>query len=204
MLAGADGLRTMVNDYENPLFKAGRTFQIGALTPPEAEALITEPVAKRVTYTKQAIQAIQHATANHPYYLQLLCQTLIMILNQKKSVTVTITEVNQAIEYISKAGDDDFAYVWNITSKKAHLMLAIMAQEMNGAQWIPIERIEEILKREHIQVSAELLDDAVRELVEKDVLAEQQATLEYTIPMGLLQSWVTRYKPLKKVRRELI
>jgi len=199
-LAGADGLREMINDYHNPLFKAGRTFHIAFLNSQDARALITEPLQDRVDYTEQAITSIQNVTANHPYYIQLLCQTIVMLLNSKKSNRVTITEVTQAIKQIEKTGDSNFDYVWDITPKEAHLLLAIIAYEIQEKQWISLERIEEAITEHKLSLPEQSVDIALKVLLEKDLIIENQTKLEYTIPMGLLCNWISRYKPLKKVQ----
>ncbi len=203
-LAGADGLRAMIGDYHNSLFKAGRTFHISFLNPPDARSLITEPLQDKITYTKQAVKGIQLATANHPYYIQLLCQTIVMLLNSKKSNRVTITEVTQAFKQLEKTGDSNFEYVWDITSKEAHLLLTIIAYEMQEKQWITLEHIEDMMTKHKLSLSGQSIEIALKALLEKDLIIEHQTKLEYTIPMGLLHTWITHYKPLKKVRREFI
>ena len=201
-LSGADGLKEMVDDYRNPLFKAGRTFHIARLHSQDARDLITQPLADKITYTEQAITAIQDASYNQPYYIQCLCQKIVWLLNQKESYTVTLTEVREAIEDIEKTERDMFEYVWDITGKDSHLVLAILAEEMRHRTWISVDRIEKIIQEGDVHINGDILDGPLQELLERD-FAVDNGNLEYRIPIGLLSTWIKRYKPLKRVRREL-
>jgi len=207
-LAGADGLKTMISDHNNPLFKAGRTLHIAFLHSRDARDLITKPLADKVGYTNQAITAIQEATYNHPYYIQCLCQTIVWILNEEKRYTVTQAEVDQAIEYIEKKESDRFKdmfqYVWKITGSAAHLILAIIAQELKVKRWVPLQRIENVMKENDFSIQGDILDGPIEELLQKNLIIESDSGLEYTIPIGLLHRWIRRYKSLKRVRRELV
>ncbi len=200
-LAGADKLKKMVEDHRNPLFKAGQTFRIAFLSPQDARDLITQPLADKITYTEQAIAAIQEASYNQPYYIQCLCQKIVWLLNKKKSYTVTLTEVKEAIEDIEKTEKGMFEYVWDTTCKESHLVLAVLAEEMQHRTWIPDDRIEKVIQESDVQVNEELIDESLQELLERD-FAVDNGNLEYMIPVGLLSTWIKRYKPLKRVRRE--
>jgi len=203
VLAGADGLRAMIKDYRNPLFNAGRAFHIASLAPQEAHDLITRPLAETVDYSPQAALDIQRMTGNHPYYIQLLCQTIVALLNRKKFHAVTFTEVRQAIDELEKTGDGDLDYMWKITRKESHVILAILAEERGGNDWITRDRIQEVMTAEKIAITEDAIDEAIQELVEKDILLERPSQSEYIIPMGLLQRWILNHKPLKKTRREV-
>ncbi len=204
-LAGADGLKTMINDYSNPLFNAGSPEHISFLRPQEAWELITEPLAARVNYRKEAINLIQEATFNHPYYIQCLCQRIVQVLNEKEKTIVTKIEVAQAIEEFQKAEQDMFEYVWHITTKDAHLVLAVVAQEMRiKTEGVPIDRIENVIAGNGLQLQEDILEGPIKQLLQKDLLCEGDAGLKYTIPIGLLHTWIRRHKSLKRVGREFV
>jgi len=203
ILAGAEQLQTMVNDYHNPLFKAGRVVPISFLNPQDARDLIIMPLKSEIFYTEQAIHAIQKATSNHPYYIQLLCQNIIYVLNDKKITTVTRAEIEETIKYIERAEVGLFEYVWEITTKEAHLILSIIAKEMATKKWVPIERIEKLITECDIYFKNDIVSGSIEELLKKNFIMESKATLKYTISTGMLRSWINRHKPLKRVRREL-
>jgi hypothetical protein len=203
-LAGADGLKTMINNYSNPLFKAGRTVHIAFLHPEESRELITKPLTDTVNYTEPAIESIQEATFNHPYYIQCLCQRIVDVLNEKKRYVVSKIEVTQAIEEFQKAEQDMFEYVWDITEREAHLVLAVVAQEMREERLIHIDQIEKVIAENNFQIQGDILDGPIKQLLQKDLLFESNTGLEYTVPIGLLHTWIRRHKSLKRVRREFV
>jgi hypothetical protein len=173
------------------------------LSSQDARDLITQPLADKVNYTEQAIAAIQDASYNQPYYIQCLCQKIVWLLNKKESYMVTLTEVQEAIEDIEKTEKDMFEYVWDITCKESHLVLAVLAEEMQQRTWIPIDRIEEVIREHNVHIEGDIIDGPLQELLERD-FAVDNGNLEYTIPIGLLNTWIKRYKPLKRVRREFV
>ena len=201
-LAGTDGLRAMINDYHNPLFKAGRALHIAFLHSQDARNLITKPLADTVSYTEEAITLIQDATFNHPYFIQCICQRLIDILNENERYLITDIDVKQAIDDLQKTETDMFEYVWEITNQTEHITLSIIAQEIKGRTWISIDQIEKILADNNYQIQGDILDTSIKKLIQKDIVLESNSGLEYTIPIGLLRTWLQRYKPLSRVRRE--
>ncbi|MGK7895330.1 MAG: TIR domain-containing protein [Xenococcus sp. (in: cyanobacteria)] len=203
VLAGTDGLRAMINDYHNPLFKAGRTLHIAFLHSQDARNLIIKPLADTVSYTDDAITLIQDATFNHPYFIQCICQRLIDILNEDERYFITNTDVQQAIDDLQKTETDMFEYVWEITDQIEHITLSIIAQEIKGRTWISIDQIEKTLANNNYQIKEYILDTSIKTLIQKDIVLESNSGLEYTIPIGLLRTWLQIHKPLSRVRREV-
>ncbi len=203
ILSGADDLKKMIADYKNPLFNAGQTHLVSFLTEKDGHELITKPLAGQVTYTSQAIADIQAVTYNHPYYIQLICSNLVFILNEKRKSTVTVTEVNEAIESARETSNEMFSYVWQITNRDAHLALAIIAREMNDlSPWVSLDRIEGVIEGLAINFEADVLEGPLSALLNKDLIKERDSGLEYKIAMRLLDDWIKRYKPLKRVLKE--
>ena len=98
-----------------------------------------------------------------------------------------------------------FEYVWEITEKEAHLVLAVIAQEMGREdKWVHIDRIEHVIAEHNFQFQGDILDRPIKQLLQKDLLLENDAGLKYTIPIGLLHTWIRRHKSLKRVRREFV
>ncbi len=155
-----------------------------------------------MSYTGEAVALIQEATYNHPYYIQCICQQLLDILNENERYTVTETDVKQAIDDLQKTDTDMFKYVWDITEQADHIILAIIAQEINSKTWVSIDRIEDMLNENSLPIQGSRVEDSIKKLIQKEILQESDSGLEYTIPIGLLRTWIKRYKPFRRVRRE--
>jgi hypothetical protein len=203
VLSGTDGLKTMINDYHNPLFKAGRTLHIAFLDSTDASDLITKPLEDTVIYTKVAVKLIQEATYSHPYYIQCLCQQIVDILNKNERYLVTVADVKEAIDELQQAEAGMFEYVWDITEEPDHLVLAIIAEELKKRKLISIYRIEDLFNENNLDAQKNIIESSIKRLIQKDILLESEGGLEYTIPIGLLRTWIQRNKPLKRVRRAL-
>lgn len=204
MLAGADALKRIIGDYKHPLFKAGRIQPISFLNPADSYDLITRPLADQVTFTQQAVDRIQDLTHHHPYFVQVICDRIVMLLNEKAStMTVTLTEVEQAYDKLNETFHDTFDYVWDITGTVSHVILAILAEKQTrDRRYIDIEAIEDELDTHGISYDGDITQGPIRELLDKDLILESPAELEYTISMGLLRDWIARYKKVKRVLRE--
>ncbi len=75
------GMHDVCRDWPTSPFLSGFDMSraLGSLAPAAAEALITQAQAsERVRVTSEAVEAISHATNNHPLLLQLLCSRLFL------------------------------------------------------------------------------------------------------------------------------
>ena len=96
--------------------------------------------------------------------------------------------------------------MWEITTKGAHLVLAVVADALSHQEWIALEEIEERLKIADMTLSPQAVDQALKELVEKECLSERHddGALLYRIPMGMLRRWIQNIKPVTSVESEFM
>jgi hypothetical protein len=97
------------------------------LSEPATVRLNCEPVAPHIVYDDLALDKILRVTAGHPYFLQLVCYTLVKQANQQKTGYVTISDVNVALDEMLRLGEVHFAYLWQRSSHAERAVLAAAA-----------------------------------------------------------------------------
>jgi len=75
--------------------------------------LVQDPVsASGMRYDDLALDKIWRVTAGHPYFLQLLCHSLVNQHNKAKRSYTTVADVNSALDEILASGEAHFIYLW--------------------------------------------------------------------------------------------
>ena len=205
VFVGTRRLEEMSADYWSVLFNIALYRKIDFLSPQAAERLICEPVAPYLVYDDLALAKILRVTAGHPYFLQLVCYTLVKQANQQKTGYVTISDVNTALGDMLRLGEVHFAYLWQRSNPAERAVLAAAAHMMDRNEPLHPEEIVDYLRTYSIELdSAETLH-ALNTLVERDVM--QEVTVEgkslYELRIGLVGLWVVQNKSLSKLHVHL-
>ncbi len=201
IFVGTRRLEEMSSDYWSVLFNIALYRKIDFLTTTAATRLITEPVAPYLIYDDLAIDKILRVTAGHPYFLQLVCYTLVKHANGNKNGYVTISDVNAAIDEMLSLGEVHFAYLWQRSSDTERALLIAVAHLMDpNAPFYP-EDLLDYLEPYYTQPDPMEVTRALNKLVERDVLREvtEETRTLYELRLGLVGSWVARNKSLSKL-----
>ena len=179
IFVGTRRLEEMTTDYWSVLFNIALYRKIDFLDTAAATRLITEPVAPQLIYDDLALDKILRVTAGHPYFLQLVCYTLVKRANSQRTGYVTISDVNAAVDEMLTA--------------VAHLM------DRNAA-FFP-EDLLHYLEPYALQLEPAEVTAALNRLVERDILREvtEEARTVYELNLGLVGLWVAQNKSLSKL-----
>ncbi|MCB0005938.1 MAG: AAA family ATPase, partial [Anaerolineales bacterium] len=172
VFVGTRRLEEMTSSYWSVLFNIALYKQIGFLNPEAAHRLITEPVAPNIIYDDLALDKILRVTAGHPYFLQLVCYTLINRANKEKSGYITISDVNAAIDEMLRLGEVHFAYMWQLSSHTERALLTAIAHHIEpDAPFHPID-LAQYLERFGIRLKPAEITTGLEALVEREILQE--------------------------------
>lgn len=105
IFVGTRRLEEMSADYWSVLFNIALYERITYLSEDAAIRLITEPVAPDLVYDDLAIDKILRVTAGHPYFVQLVCYTLVQRANSERTGYVTISDVNAGLDEMLSLGE---------------------------------------------------------------------------------------------------
>lgn len=205
VFVGTRRLEEMSADYWSVLFNIALYRKIDFLSEEAASRLIGEPVAPHIIYDDLAIDKILRVTAGHPYFLQLVCYTLVKRANQQKTGYVTISDVNVALDEMLRLGEVHFAYIWQRANLAERAVLAAAAHLMDQNEPLHPEMFVEYLQSFGIELDPAEVTHALNTLVEQDIMREvmEEGKALYELRIGLVGEWVAQNKSISKLHVHL-
>jgi hypothetical protein len=209
IFCGTHRLEELSADYWSVLFNISLYRHVAYLDQPQALKLIQEPVASYgMCYDDLALDKMWRVTAGHPYFLQLLCHSLVNRHNKTERSYVTVADVNAALEDILASGEAHFVYLWADSALEERLALTALSRMMPLTdQATPVQVLDYLAER-GVTVERQSTSQALHRLALRDILSantEADATLgeSYRWKLGLLGLWVEKYKSLSRVVDEV-
>ncbi len=203
IFTGTHTLQLLSRDYWSIFFNIALHRKISFLDKEAGTDLITKPVAGQFEYDPLAVEKIHQLTAAHPYFIQLICHSLVNHCNHKKMNYVTITDVNTVLKEVMLTGQDHFQYVWSNSSVQERLALTAIAY-IGGEQGHPVSLAD--LGRTYgergLAFDEETARGAMRSLVERDILEETPGRTHFRITIDLIRRWLRETKPYEQVVRD--
>jgi hypothetical protein len=198
VFVGTRRLEEMSADYWSVLFNIALYRKIGYLSDASATQLICEPVRPNLIYDDLALDKILRVTTGHPYFLQLVCYTLVKRANARRTAYATVSDVNAAIDEMLSLGEVHFAYLWQRSSYTERALLMAMAHLMDRDTPFHAADLIQFLKPYEIFITPAQVMTGLNRLVERDILREvtEGATSQYELRIGLVGLWIARYKSL--------
>lgn len=205
VFVGTRRLEEMSADYWSVLFNIALYRKIDFLSPEAAERLICEPVAPNLIYDDLATDKILRVTAGHPYFLQLVCYTLVKQANLQKTGYVTISDVNTSLDEMLRLGEVHFAYLWQRSDPVERAVLVAAAHLMDRNIPLHPEEFVDYLQSYGIELNPAETTQALNSLVERDVMREvtEEGKALYELRIGLVGLWVAQNKSLSKLHIHL-
>jgi len=205
IFVGTRRLEEMSADYWSVLFNIALYRKIDFLSEPATVRLICEPVAPHIVYDDLALDKILRVTAGHPYFLQLVCYTLVKQANQQKTGYVTISDVNVALDEMLRLGEVHFAYLWQRSSHAERAVLAAAAHLSDRNEPLHPETFSDYLQPYSIELDPAEMTEALSSLVARDIMREvtEEGKALYELRIGLVGLWVARNKSLSRLHAHL-
>jgi len=205
IFCGTHRLEELASDYWNVLFNISLYRQIAFLEQPEALRLIQDPVAGYgMRYDDLALDKMWQVTAGHPYFLQLLCHSLVNRHNKTERSYVTVADVNAALEDILASGEAHFVYLWTEASPEERLILAALSRMIPLTGHVTLVQVVDYLAERGVNLERRVISDALHRLALRDILtasgeADPAIGEAYRWRLGLLGLWVEKYQSLSRV-----
>lgn len=209
IFCGTHRMEELASDYWNVLFNISLYRHVGFLEQTEAQRLIQDPVAEYgMRYDDLALDKMWRITAGHPYFLQLLCHSLVNRHNRTKRSYMTVADVNAALDEILASGEAHFVYLWTEATPQERLVLAALSRSMLLTGRSTLVQVQDYLDERGIHLHRSEISGALNRLVLTDVLSsnkDNEATADemYRWRLGLIGLWVEKYKSMSRVADEL-
>ena len=205
IFVGTHRLEEMTADYWSVLFNTALYRHVGYLDEEAAIRLITEPVRPyNLLYDDLALSKILRVTAGHPYFLQLICYSLVNMHNRNRRSYVTVHETNQAIDEILTLGEAHFAFLWENSSAEERVILVALSRLLSAAQPVSAGEVTSLLADRGLPLDPREVSAALRSLVTREILRQLPGDpARYEFRVGLIRLWVDRCKSLSQVIEEI-
>jgi len=201
VFVGTQRLEEMGSDYWSVLFNIALYKQIGFLSQEAATRLICEPVAPHIIYDDLALDKIWRVTAGQPYFVQLVCYTLVKRANEQRTGYVTISDVNAALDEMLRLGEVHFAYIWQRSTRVERALLAAVAHQLDRD--MPFHPADLVLYLEEYGFRFEPAEvtAGLTRLVEREIMREitGDAAVLYELKIGLVGLWAAQNKSLSRL-----
>jgi len=200
VFAGGHRLEELTADYWSILFNIALYRRVGLLDEVAARCLISEPVADAgLLYDDLAVDKMLKATAGHPYFLQLLCHTLVNILNQERIAYVTVGDVNRALEEMLNLGEAHLAYLWERAAPWEQAVLAALARLISSGEPGSAGAVTSLLADYGLAVDPVAVSEALHRLAVRGPLRPAGAgSARYEFEVDLVRLWIDRCKSLAR------
>jgi hypothetical protein len=156
-------------------------------------------------YDELAGDKMLRVTAGHPYFLQLTCHALVNHANRVRRGYLTIQDVNDVLGEMVELGEAHFAFLWEQSGPQERLTLAALTRLLSQEPTVTAAQVAELLAERGVGMEARDAAEALRHLVERDIVREvrgQPPRYEYKVE--LVRLWVERSKALGRVTEETV
>ncbi len=208
IFCGTHRLEELASDYWNVLFNISLYRHIALLDKPEAMHLIQDPVSDyNMRYDDLALDKIWQVTAGHPYFLQLLCHSLVNRHNKTERNYVTVADVNAALDEIMASGEAHFVYLWAAATPEERLVLTVLSRMIPLTGRATTVQVVDYLTERGVSPEQRVVSDALHQMALRDILYEGSGADPafgevYRWKLGLLGLWVKKYRSMSRVIEE--
>lgn len=211
IFCGTHRLEQLAADYWSILFNISLYQHIAFLQKEEALHLIQNPVQSfGMRYDDLALDKIWRVTAGHPYFLQLLCHSLVNHHNKTQRNYVTIADVNTALDEILASGEAHFLYLWAESTSEERLVLTALSRMIPLTAQATAIQLADFFDERGITLERQVIQAALYHLTLRDILqsnldndtasgASSSPGEAFRWKLGLLGLWVEKYKSLSRV-----
>jgi outer membrane protein assembly factor BamB len=200
LFAGAHRLEELTADYWSTLFNIALYKRVGLLDEDAARRLISEPVSEYgLVYDDLALDKMLKATAGHPYFLQLLCHTMVNIHNRERINYATVGDVNRAIEEMLGLSEAHLAFLWERAAPRERAILAALAHLVSAGQVGTAGAVTGLLADCGLEIDPAEVEGAMQRLAAQDLLrwgGEERPCYEFQV--DLVRSWIERFRSLTR------
>ena len=207
IFCGTHRIEELATDYWSVLFNISLYKHVGFLEYDEAIRLIREPVAAYgLHYDDLALDKMWRITAGHPYFLQLLCHSLVNQHNRGGRSYITVSDVNAALDEILSSGEAHFVYLWNESSRAERQVLTALSRMMTLTGHVTPVQVEDYLTERGLPLDRHIIAETLHHLTLRDILAMQVDSQPmgiagtYSWRLGLLGLWIEKYKSLSLIQ----
>jgi hypothetical protein len=206
VFTGSDNLEARDKPYWGVFLSKALHRRVSFLSHGDTRRLVLQPVEETVHYGEGIPESIFVLTAGQPFYTQVLCQSLVDHLNEKRQNNVESEDVRQVVDEIIENPLPQMIFSWNALADLEKLSLSIIA-ELRRERSDPVSPKDIMAYAESENIGYRLdvneLNKCLENLFHHDVLIKEGDTDAYRFKMDLWRLWVTRMHSVWQVIDEM-
>jgi tetratricopeptide (TPR) repeat protein/energy-coupling factor transporter ATP-binding protein EcfA2 len=165
------------------------------LTEEETQQLICEPASGKLTFQPTAVERIYQLTSGHPSLTQALCSEIFQqVVFEEERATATSEDVDVAVTSTLRNHSAAIRSIALVPLKEEQV-LRVVVQLAGDEHAASRDDIIQFLNQSHISLELGVLDNALNQLVEWDLLQKDDERWRPT--MELVRIWVEENIPLE-------
>jgi hypothetical protein len=162
-------------------------------------------VQNYVTYSQEAVDLIVELTASHPYFVQLLCWTLMRRLIDRGKSKVSIHDVERILPMTLEQGAHlDEIWATDTTELELYIMAIVGELASQRGNWCAVSAIKNRLTLEgNMPTNPDDFDEAILNLTTRRIFQRSGDGNAIRFQVNVFGQWVHINKPFEVVRRDI-
>ncbi len=168
--------------------------------------LVREPVAGDITYADETPDLIYELTNGQPFYTQVICQSLVDLLNEENRRKIFATDVNLVVAEIIENPLPHMIFAWSSLDAMERMILSCLATvAAEPGTFVNVTDLQDFPRRENLGFAFEgnRLREATERLFGQDLLIKNSSGDAYAFKMDLWRQWVGRMHSTWQVLDEI-
>jgi type I restriction enzyme M protein len=191
ILTGSHRLSELREEYWSVLFAVGLYKEIDVLDETSARELISAPLAGIVRYTPDAVDEIIRLTSCHPYFIQMLCHTIVEKLYGPSSVSSRMVE--EALSTVMERAQEQLNHMMaQATTPRRQIILIRLAERLDKDEPTTLMDLEGVLIEDGVSFTGRELEADLKALREAQFLTIEKRGYErfYSFKVELFRRWL--------------
>lgn len=173
----------------------------------DALNLIRKPVEGRVQYEDATVDSVWRLTAGQPFYTQAICQSLVDLLNERRSNAATPETLASVVDGIINNPLPQMIFLWDGLERIEKLVLSLLAEQLASEKvFAGAADLLRLLRSRKYPLDLDLASVAttLEKLFKSELLLRQDtgSTHGYAFRMDLWRLWIRRQHSVWQVMRE--
>lgn len=192
-----------------PFLNVAHHRRLTFLEPDAARELICTPLQGRLVFDDLAVNKMLRLTAGHPYFLQLLCYSLVEQAQQSRRNYVVLDHVDRACRQVLEAGDANFVDLWQASGLNERLVLVGLARMPLLADHATSDAVVDYLASRSVTLPQRDGAEALQRLVVRGILKTAGTNDDtgmyetYRWQLGIFGIWIAQTQSLGRLGTEL-
>ena len=187
-------------DARGGLLLSGQPIRLGYLDTDAAARLIRQPLGQLLEYEQPVIERLLTLSGCNPYYLHVLCRSIVARMADLGRRQVGIEDLHQIVAELLRLGMHYFDHFLDDAHGPAAETLAAIASASAEGGWVTEEQVLQAAYTLGYSMRAPLFMKSCERLVSGGLVEKDPESSRYRIPIDLFRLWLVRYKPLEHVR----